>query len=188
MACQQLSFGFWKSLDFWSLASRYFTCSLVSVHPQAPDDFHLQLLWKASVNMAGKDPLETRAFSSFGYTSNGMPESHNNSIFNLMGGLWLWSFPLSGCYQPKINTRRMLMISQNSVPAGNTVQRTADLGEILPASWVMTDSFLRLPSCHVGLADPLSYLGSVWASELCLLSRVKTWRLSSGYQKTRGFP
>lgn len=128
MTCQQLSFGFWKSLDFWSLVSRYFTYSLVSVHPQAPDDFHLWLLWKASVNMAGEDPLETRVSSSLGYTSSGMPESHNNSIFNIVGGLWLWSFPLSGCYQPKINTRRTLMISQNSVPAGNTVQRTAGFG------------------------------------------------------------
>lgn len=160
MAYQQLRFGFWKSWDFWCLASRYFSCSLVSVHPQAPDGFHLRLLRKASVNMAGEDPLETRVSSSLGYTSSGMPESHNNSIFNLMGGLWLWSFPLSGCYQPKINTRRMLMISENSVPAGNTVQRTAGLGETLPASWVMTDSFLRLASCHV---EP-TYLGSVWAS------------------------
>lgn len=80
------------------------------------------------------------------------------SLFLISEGLWLWSFPLRGCYLSEINTRRMLMTRWNGVLAGDTVQRTAGLGKLFLASWAMTDSFVSLPSCHIDLADPLPTL------------------------------
>lgn len=49
-------------------------------------------------------------------------------------------------------------------------QELRGLGYDLPAGRVMTYIFVRFLSCHIDLADPLSYLGGIWGLDPCLLS------------------